>query len=78
MEPNRENGVWLDELAALCITTLSKINSKQHQVGEISQNDSVLREICLGYLYMLTVCNEEGVIPESILSNNLNKNITIH
>ena len=77
MEPNIENGVWLDEIAALCITTLSRLNNKLQQ-GDISQNDSVLREICLGYLYMLTVCNEEGVIPESILSNNLNKNITIH
>lgn len=77
MEPTIENGVWLDELAALCITTLSKLNSKLQQ-GDISQNDSVLREICLGYLYMLTICNDEGVIPESILSNNLKRNITIH
>jgi|TARA_R100000081_G_scaffold91376_1_gene69159 hypothetical protein len=77
MEPNIENGVWLDEIAALCITTLSRLNNKLQQ-GDISQNDSVLREICLGYLYMLTVCNEEGVLPQSILSNKLNKNITIH
>ena len=77
MEPNIENGVWLDEIAALCITTLSRLNNKLQQ-GDINQNDSVLREICLGYLYMLTVCNEEGVLPQSILSNKLNKNITIH
>ena len=65
---------WLDEVGSLCISTLEELNSKAMK-GQIKDSDVILREICLGYLYMLTVCNNEGLMPKSF---NLNNNITIH
>lgn len=71
--PSNENE-WLDEVGTLCISTLEKLNSKAME-GDIKESDIILREICLGYLYMLTICDNEGLMPKSF---NLKNNITIH
>lgn len=72
--PSNENE-WLDEVGTLCMSTLEEIQTKAMEGKDIDDADIILREICLGYLYLLTLSNNEGLMPESF---NFNNNITIH
>ena len=69
---------WLEDVGDLCVTTLEMLNTKVQSGSVVTNDDKLLRDICLGYLYMLSLCNEEGLISETHIPLNLRKNITIH
>jgi hypothetical protein len=45
---------------------------------DITHEDKVMQDVCLGYLFMLGVCNDEGVFRQAGLSDNLRRNVTLH
>jgi len=67
---------WLGDVGDLCVSTLERLKNKKG--ADISREDKVMRDVCLGYLFMLNVCNAEGVFEDVGLSGNLKRSVTIH
>ena len=66
---------WLREVTDICTTTLDILNDKVATEGRISTADQVMTDLCMGYLYLLSICNSEGLFRKS---NFIDKNITLH
>ena len=64
---------WLREVTDICTTTLDILNDKVATEGRISTADQVMTDLCMGYLYLLSICNSEGLFTKII-----DKNITLH
>ena len=64
---------WLREVSDICTTTLDILNDKVETEGRISTADQVMTDLCMGYLYLLSICNSEGLFTKII-----DKNITLH
>jgi len=77
MDYNDNSGEWLDEVGDLCMKTLSQLNSKAERNSPVTRQDVVLRDVCLAYLYLMTICHNEGLLSE-FLTNNITTNRTIH
>jgi hypothetical protein len=58
---------WLEGVAITCSSTLSLLNKKAEANREISDDDQIVSEICMGYLYLLHLAHEEGVFTEDTL-----------
>ena len=65
---------WLKEVSDICTTTLEILNDKVESEGRISTADQVMTDLCMGYLYLLSV-REERLSRKSYF---IDKNITIH
>jgi hypothetical protein len=66
---------WLREVTDICTTTLDILNDKVETEGRISTADQVMTDLCMGYLYLLSICNSEGLFTETKI---IDKNITLH
>ena len=66
---------WLREVTDICTTTLDILNDKVETEGRISTADQVMTDLCMGYLYLLSICNSEGLFTQT---KTIDKNITIH
>ena len=66
---------WLREVTAICNTTLDILNDKVETEGRISTADQVMTDLCMGYLYLLSICNSEGLFTNAKI---IDKNITLH
>ena len=66
---------WLKEVSDICTTTLEILNDKVESEGRISTADQVMTDLCMGYLYLLSICNSEGLFTKS---NFIDKNRTLH
>ena len=66
---------WLREVTDICTTTLDILNDKVETEGRISTADQVMTDLCMGYLYLLSICNSEGLFTNTKL---IDKNITLH
>ena len=66
---------WLREVTDICNTTLDILNDKVETEGRISTADQVMTDLCMGYLYLLSICNSEGLFTETKI---IDKNITLH
>ena len=69
---------WLEDVGDMCVSTLDRLNAKAQRNMDITHEDKVMRDVCLGYLFMLGICNAEGVFREVGLTDNLKRNVTIH
>jgi len=61
---------WLEDVGNLCVSTLDRLNAKTQQGRDITHEDKIMQDVCLGYLFMLSVCNAEGVLQEAKLTDN--------
>tara|TARA_A100001011_G_scaffold388061_1_gene466959 strand:- start:1436 stop:1660 length:225 start_codon:yes stop_codon:yes gene_type:complete len=68
---------WLEGVAITCSSTLSSLNKKAEANKHISDEDQMLSEVCMGYLYLLHIAQEEGVLTEGALLGKTLKR-TIH
>jgi hypothetical protein len=71
--------VWLDHIALTCSTTLSLLNKKAEEQGMVAEDDQLMSELCMGYLYLLSVCDSTGALdsyPEQYIGEVLNR--TVH
>ena len=66
---------WLREVSDICTTTLEILNDKVETEGRISTADQVMTDLCMGYLYLLSICNSEGLFTNAKI---IDKNITLH
>lgn len=66
---------WLKEVSDICTTTLEILNDKVESEGRISTADQVMTDLCMGYLYLLSIRNSEGLFTKS---NFIDKNRTLH
>ena len=66
---------WLREVTDICTTTLDILNDKVETEGRISTADQVMTDLCMGYLYLLSICNSEGLFRNI---NFTDRNITLH
>ena len=66
---------WLREVTDICTTTLDILNDKVEIDGRISTADQVMTDLCMGYLYRLSICNSEGLFRKT---NFIDKNKTLH
>ena len=66
---------WLREVSDICTTTLEILNDKVETEGRISTADQVMTDLCMGYLYLLSICNSEGLFRNT---NFTDRNITLH
>ena len=66
---------WLREVSDICTTTLEILNDKVETEGRISTADQVMTDLCMGYLYLLSICNSEGLFRRI---NFIDKNKTLH
>ena len=68
---------WLEGVAITCSSTLSALNKKAEAERHISDEDQMMSEICMGYLYLLHIAQSEGVLTEdALLGKTLTR--TIH
>jgi len=58
---------WLEGVAITCSSTLSSLSKKAEADKFITDEDQILSEICMGYLYLLHIAQEEGVLTEEAL-----------
>jgi len=56
---------WLREVTDICTTTLDILNDKVETEGRISTADQVMTDLCMGYLYLLSICNSEGLFTKT-------------
>ena len=68
---------WLEGVAITCSTTLSSLTKKAEAERQITDEDQMLSEICMGYLYLLHMAQEQGVLTEAALLGKTIKR-TIH
>lgn len=72
---------WLDDVAETCQVTLNMLNKKAENRGELSNADQTMTNLCLGYLYLLALCDRAEVFEDSNLNtftDIIDKNQTIH
>jgi|TARA_R110001583_G_scaffold182699_1_gene340797 hypothetical protein len=73
-----QDSLWLEDVGDMCISTLDRLNAKVQKGIDITHEDKVMQDVCLGYLFLLNVCNDEGVLYKTGLSDNLKRNVTLH
>ena len=69
---------WLHQVGEVCATTLELLEEKADSVGYVSHADETMKELCIGYLYLLGLCDSQGLLLEKELPDAVKKNITIH
>ena len=72
-----ERDEWLEEVAKTCSVTLAVLNKKAEHEGYISEADQMMSDVCLAYLYLLNVCDQEGVLFEAPIFKTITDK-TIH
>ena len=71
----REN--WLEDVGDICVSTLDGLSAKSKKGLQMTHQDRASKDVCLGFLFLLSVCNSEGFLNETGLKN-IKKNVTIH
>ena len=72
---------WLGDVAETCQVTLDVLNKKAHEKGHLSNADQTMTNLCLGYLYLLNLCDRHEVFEASDMerfTEIIEKNTTIH
>ena len=72
-----ERDEWLEEVAKTCSVTLAVLNKKAEHEGYISEADQMMRDVCMGYLYLFNVCDSDGVLLEAPIVETITEK-TIH
>ena len=72
-----ERDEWLEEVAKTCSVTLAVLHKKAEAHGNISEADQMMSDVCMGYLYLLNVCDSEGVLLEAPIIETITET-TIH
>ena len=78
MFSNETDNNWLHQVGEVCATTLELLEEKADAVGHVSHADETMKELCIGYLYLLGLCDSQGLLLEKELPDAVKKNITIH
>ena len=66
MFPKNEN--WLHQVGEVCTTTLELLNEKAEEKGYVSHADETMKELCIGYLYLLGLCDSQVLLIDELPS----------
>ena len=69
---------WLEDVGNICVSTLDRLNAKSERGLKMTHQDKTSRDICLAYLFLLSVCDSEGFLKETSLNNTFKRNVTLH
>ena len=69
---------WLEDVGDFCVSTLDRLNAKSERGLKMTHQDKASKDVCLGYLFLLAVCNSEGILREAGVNNTLRRNVTLH
>tara|TARA_R100000742_G_C4241020_1_gene60726 strand:+ start:408 stop:638 length:231 start_codon:yes stop_codon:yes gene_type:complete len=75
------NDNWLDDVAETCTVTLSVLHKKAETRGGLSHADQTMTNLCLGYLYLLNVCDKNNLFEDDSitgLTELIKQKTTIH
>ena len=53
---------WLHQVGEVCATTLELLEEKADNVGYVSHADETMKELCIGYLYLLCLCHSQCLL----------------
>ena len=70
---------WLDEVKLTATDTLKRVKYKAEKLGQFNAEDDSVINLCMGYLYLLSVCQENELFvrdePSWYLIKNINEEI---
>jgi len=72
---------WLKDVAETAAVTLDVLNKKAEQRGVVTHADETVQSLCMGYLYLLNLCDQQGVLDREeieTLTDVIKKHTTIH
>jgi len=75
------NDNWLDDVAETCTVTLTVLHKKAETRGQLSHADQTMTNLCLGYLYLLNVCDKNKLFEDDSilgLTEIIKEKTTIH
>ena len=76
-----KDSVWLDDVAETCTITLNVLQKKAEQRGKLSHADQTMTDLCLGYLFLLSICNKNLLFEDDSilgLTEIIKQKTTIH
>ena len=76
-----KNNEGLDDVAETCTVTLNVLQKKAEERGKLSHADQTMTNLCLGYLYLLNVCDQNDLFADDEvtgLTEIIKKKVTIH
>jgi hypothetical protein len=72
---------WLKDVAETAAVTLDVLNRKAEQRGNVTHADETIQGLCMGYLYLLNLCDQQGVLDREeieTLTDVIKKHTIIH
>ena len=72
---------WLKDVAETAAVTLDILNKKAEQRGVVTHADETVQSLCMGYLYLLNLCDQCNVLDRrdiESLTEVIKKHTTIH
>ena len=76
-----KDAIWLEDVAETCTVTLNVLQKKAEERGRLSHADQTMTDLCLGYLYLLSICDKNQLFnDDSILglTDIIKQKTTIH
>jgi hypothetical protein len=59
-----DKSLWLEQIAVTCSMTINMLNKKAEEQGLIIEQDQLVSDVCMGYLYLLNVCDSTGALDQ--------------
>jgi len=79
---NESRDLWLDNVKNVATDTLSRINRKAKSLGHFDDVDDATTNLCMGYLYLLSLCEQHELFvqdePSWYLIRDIDKKEKIH
>ena len=72
---------WLKDVAETAAVTLDVLNTKSQERGTITYADERVQSLCMGYLYLLNLCDTYELLERrdlETLTDLIKKHTTIH
>ena len=72
---------WLKDVAETATVTLDVLNKKAEQRGVVTHADETVQSLCMGYLYLLNLCDTYELLERrdlETLTDLIKKHTTIH
>jgi len=72
---------WLKEVAETAAITIETLEKKSQDLGTITYADERVQSLCMGYLYLLNLCDTYELLERrdlETLTDLIKKHTTIH
>ena len=76
-----KDNLRLDEVAETCTITLNVLQKKAEAKGRLSHADLTMTDLCLGYIYLLSICDKNHLFDDDSilgLTEIIKQKTTIH